>query len=77
MQSIEEAKTREITMSATSVSSSSSYVPLALNDLTGTKFKIIRGYRGAAPMALALEQGEVHAHGGIALEAIMAPKRSG
>ncbi|MCC6887459.1 MAG: hypothetical protein IT536_02900 [Hyphomicrobiales bacterium] len=74
-QTIEEAKQREITMSATSVSSSSSYVPLALNDLIGTKFKVIRGYRGAAPMALALEQGEVHAHGGMALEAILATKR--
>lgn len=75
VQSIEDAKKREITISATSVSSSSSYVPLALNDLIGTKFKVIRGYRGAAPMALALEQGEVHAHGGIALEAILATKK--
>ena len=74
-QTIEQAKAREITMSATSVSSSSSYVPLALNDLIGTRIKVIRGYRGAAPMALALEQGEVHAHGGMALEAILATRK--
>jgi tripartite-type tricarboxylate transporter receptor subunit TctC len=75
VQSVEQAKKREITISATSASSSSSYVPLALNDLIGTKFKIIRGYRGAAPMALALEQGEVQAHGGFAYEAIQSSKQ--
>ncbi len=74
-QTVEEAKTREMTIGATSPSSSSSYVPLALNDLVGTKFKIIRGYAGAAPIALAMEGGEVDAHGGMALEAIMAGKR--
>jgi tripartite-type tricarboxylate transporter receptor subunit TctC len=75
-QSVEEARKTEITMSATSASSSSSYVPLALNDLIGTRIKVIRGYRGAAPMALALEQGEVHAHGGIAYEAIQSSKQN-
>jgi tripartite-type tricarboxylate transporter receptor subunit TctC len=75
-QTVADAKKREITMSATSTSSSSSYVPLALNDLIGTKFKVIRGYRGAAPMALALEQGEVQAHGGIAYEAIQTSKKN-
>jgi len=70
VQSVEEARTREITIAATVRNSSSSYVPLALNDLTGTKFNVIRGYQGAAPMALAMERGEVHAHGGMALEAI-------
>ena len=73
-QTIAEAKDREITMGATSISSSSSYVPLALNDLAGTKIKIIRGYAGAPPIALAMERGEVNAHGGIALEAILAGK---
>jgi tripartite-type tricarboxylate transporter receptor subunit TctC len=70
VQSVEEAKRREITIAATVRNSSSSYVPLALNDLTGTNFNVIRGYQGAAPMALAMERGEVNAHGGMALEAI-------
>ena len=69
-QSVEEVKHKEITIAATVRNSSSSYVPLALNDLIGTKFNIIRGYQGAAPMALAMERGEVNAHGGMALEAI-------
>jgi tripartite-type tricarboxylate transporter receptor subunit TctC len=73
-QTVEEAKAKEITVGATSISSSSSYVPLALNDLIGTKFKVIRGYSGSPPIALAMERGEVHAHGGLALEALLAGK---
>jgi tripartite-type tricarboxylate transporter receptor subunit TctC len=69
-QSVEDAKRQEINIAATVRNSSSSYVPLALNELVGTKFNVIRGYQGAAPMALAMERGEVHAHGGMALEAI-------
>ena len=45
-----------------------------LNDLVGTKFKIIRGYHGSPPMALAMERGEVHAIGGMSWEAIQMTK---
>jgi tripartite-type tricarboxylate transporter receptor subunit TctC len=75
-QTVEEAKTREITMGATSVSSSSSYLPAAFNDLVGTKIKVIRGYSGSAPITLAMERGEVNAHGGLALEAIIPAKEN-
>src|SRR5262249_7260665 len=40
----------------------------------GTKFKIIRGYQGSPPMALAMERGEVDAIGGMAWEAIQTTK---
>ena len=73
--SIAEAKGAEITIGATSASSSSSYVPMALNDLIGTKFRIIRGYTGAPPISLAMERGEVDAHGGLALEVIQTSKK--
>ena len=74
-QTVEQAKIHEITVGATSVSSSSSYIPLALNDLDGTEFKVIRGYTGSAPIALAMERGEINAHGGMALETILANKQ--
>jgi tripartite-type tricarboxylate transporter receptor subunit TctC len=35
------------------------YMPLFLNNVLGTKFKIISGYRGANDVYLALERGEV------------------
>src|SRR5712691_3275728 len=63
-QSVEEAKKKEIIIAASVPSNSSSFIPAALNDLVGTKFKIILGYPGSPPMALAMERGEVHAVGG-------------
>jgi tripartite-type tricarboxylate transporter receptor subunit TctC len=75
VQSVEAAKQREITIAATVPSNSASFIPSALNDLVGTKFKIIRGYQGSPPMALAMERGEVDAIGGISWEAIQTTKQ--
>ncbi len=74
VQSIEAAKQKEIVIAASVPSNSSSFIPTALNDLIGTKFKIIRGYHGSPPMALAMERGEVHAVGGMSWEAIQTTK---
>jgi hypothetical protein len=35
-------------------------IPLLLNSLAGTRFKIIRGYAGTNPVVLAMENGEVN-----------------
>jgi tripartite-type tricarboxylate transporter receptor subunit TctC len=35
-------------------------VPQLMNNLMGTKFKIVTGYSGAAPVRNAMEKGEVH-----------------
>jgi tripartite-type tricarboxylate transporter receptor subunit TctC len=74
VQSIEEAKQRTIIIAASVPSNSSSYIPTALNDLIGTKFKIVRGFPGSPPMALAMERGEVEAIGGMSWEAIQLTK---
>ncbi|HEY2229624.1 MAG TPA: hypothetical protein VGI22_18185 [Xanthobacteraceae bacterium] len=73
-QSVAEAKRREIIIAASIPSNSSSYIPLALNDLIGTRFKIVRGFPGSPPMALAMERGEVDAIGGISLESVQLSK---
>src|SRR5262249_35446858 len=65
----------ELVIAASVPSNSSSFIPTALNDLIGTKFKIIRGYHGSPPMALAMERGEVHAVGGMSWEAIQTTKQ--
>jgi len=70
VQSVEAAKRDEIVIAASVPSNSSSFIPTALNDLVGTRFKIIRGYQGSPPMALAMERGEVDAIGGMSWEAI-------
>jgi tripartite-type tricarboxylate transporter receptor subunit TctC len=74
VQSVEAAKRDEIVIAASVPSNSSSFIPTALNDLVGTRFKIIRGYQGSPPMALAMERGEVHAIGGMSWEAIQTTK---
>jgi tripartite-type tricarboxylate transporter receptor subunit TctC len=72
---VEEAKRSEVIVGASSASSSSSFIPLALNDLAGTKFRVVRGYQGSGPMALAMERGEIHALGGMSWEAIQTSKQ--
>src|SRR5262249_58177433 len=74
VQSVEAAKRDEIVIAASVPSNSSSFIPTALNDLVGTRFKIIRGYQGSPPMALAMERGEVDAIGGMSWEAIQTTK---
>jgi tripartite-type tricarboxylate transporter receptor subunit TctC len=70
VQTIEEAKTREILMAGTVASNTSNFIPLALNDLIGTKIKVIRGFRGSPDQALAMVRGEVNSIGGMSWEAI-------
>ena len=74
VQSVAAAKQKELAIAASVPSNSSSFIPTALNDLIGTRFKIIRGYHGSPPMALAMERGEVHAVGGMSWEAIQTTK---
>src|SRR5438067_9721989 len=75
VQTIEQAKHRELLMAGTVASNSSSFIPTALNDLIGTRFKIVRGFPGSPPMALAMERGEVDAIGGISWEAVQLTKQ--
>ena len=57
-------------MAGTVASNTSNFIPVALNDLIGTKIKVIKGYRGSPDQALAMMRGETDAIGGMAWEAI-------
>jgi tripartite-type tricarboxylate transporter receptor subunit TctC len=70
VQTIEEAKRREILMAGTVPSNTANFIPAALNDLIGTKIKVILGFRGSPDQALAMLRGEVQSIGGISWEAI-------
>jgi tripartite-type tricarboxylate transporter receptor subunit TctC len=59
---IEDAKTQEVVMGATSDTTSSQYMR-AMNALAGTRFKIIQGYPGGNEINLAMEKGEVAGRG--------------
>jgi tripartite-type tricarboxylate transporter receptor subunit TctC len=70
VQTIAEAKQREILMAGTVASNTSNFIPAALNDLIGTKIKVIMGYRGSPDQALAMMRGETNSIGGMSWEAI-------
>jgi len=50
---------REVALSSTGHGSPNYFVPRILNQLLGTKFKVITGYPGATEADLAIERGEV------------------
>jgi tripartite-type tricarboxylate transporter receptor subunit TctC len=56
---IDQAKTREVAVSASGAGGNSSIVPKILNEFLGTKFKVIGGYAEGSGSTLALERGEV------------------
>lgn len=58
IRSLDDARAREVPISATGASSNSTLGPLLLNALIGTRFKPISGYDGGTSM-LAVERGEV------------------
>ncbi|MGE0652426.1 MAG: tripartite tricarboxylate transporter substrate-binding protein, partial [Alphaproteobacteria bacterium] len=58
--SIQDAFTRELIAGGTGPTSSSVVMPRVMNQLLGTKFKVVAGYKGSSDVALAMERGEVH-----------------
>lgn len=63
VRTIEDAKAREVTMGATGAANVFALGPLMLNQLIGTKFKIIGGYKGTSDIHIAMERGELDGAG--------------
>jgi tripartite-type tricarboxylate transporter receptor subunit TctC len=59
VRSIDDAKTREVVLAGTGPTSSSVVMPRLMNELIGTKFKVVTGYQGPTSAQLAFERGEV------------------
>ncbi len=57
-----DAQKFESTLSGTGAGSTVSIYPTVLNNVFGTKFKLIMGYRGSNDAMLAVERGEVEGH---------------
>jgi tripartite-type tricarboxylate transporter receptor subunit TctC len=60
---IQDVMQRELVVGATGTASGSFLYPYALNQLVGTKFKIVTGYPGGNDVNLAMERGEVGGRG--------------
>lgn len=59
VKSLADAKKKEVLAGGTGAGSGTVLYPTILNNLMGTKFKIIIGYRSAGDIDLAMERGEV------------------
>jgi len=62
VRSMDDARTREVTVGSTGDDPSTHY-PKVLNALLGTRFRIITGYPGGQDINLAMERGELDARG--------------
>ncbi|MDB5650083.1 MAG: tripartite tricarboxylate transporter family receptor, partial [Hyphomicrobiales bacterium] len=67
IKTIQDALSREVVVGGTGPGSRTLSFPRALNNLVGTKFKIVSGYPGGNEITLALEKGEVEGYCGWAL----------
>jgi tripartite-type tricarboxylate transporter receptor subunit TctC len=63
IRTIQDVMQRELVVGATGIASGSHLYPHALNQLVGTRFKIVTGYPGGNDMNLAMERGEVGGRG--------------
>lgn len=60
-----EAFTKQITLGASGGGGSTVDFPTLLNNVLGTKFKVVRGYPGSSQISLAIENGEVQGTCGV------------
>jgi tripartite-type tricarboxylate transporter receptor subunit TctC len=61
VKTIEDARKREIIAGASSRGATTFTYPALMNELLGTRFKIVTGYTGGSEINLAMERGEVEA----------------
>ncbi len=62
VKTIEDARSKELVLGGT-VGTTSVIYPMVLNELAGTKFKVVTGYPGGNQINLAMESGEVQGRG--------------
>jgi tripartite-type tricarboxylate transporter receptor subunit TctC len=60
IKTIDDAKRKEVLMAASGKSAQPYMIPVVLNEVLGTKFRVITGYNGLNGMHLAMDRGEVH-----------------
>ncbi len=72
---LHDATKRDVVLGASGAGSPSSQVPQILNNVLGTKFKIINGFPATA-IDVAMERGEVEARGGISLGRLKSFRRA-
>jgi tripartite-type tricarboxylate transporter receptor subunit TctC len=62
VKTFDDALKTEATLSGTGAGSTVAIYPTVTNNVLGTKFKLVMGYKGSGEAMLAVERGEVHGH---------------
>ncbi len=65
VKTLEEAMHKQAVLGAIGKSSNTYMLPKLMNNVIGTKFKIISGYRGGSPIRKAIATGELHGWAGM------------
>ena len=60
VQTIREAQEKEVIIGALGTATTTYTNPIALNNILGTKFKVVPGYKGGGEIRMAMERAEVH-----------------
>jgi tripartite-type tricarboxylate transporter receptor subunit TctC len=72
VESITDLTSKEVVVGATTPGTTMVDFPLLVNDVLGTKFKVVRGYQGTPQINLAIERGEVQGMGGLGWASVKA-----
>jgi tripartite-type tricarboxylate transporter receptor subunit TctC len=73
-QTAEDLFSIELLVGATDPAADTYFFPYVLNNVLGTKFKIVSGYRAQPPILLAMERGEVQGSGNVGLDSLVASR---
>jgi tripartite-type tricarboxylate transporter receptor subunit TctC len=71
---LEDARKKETLLATATTNSTSSFYGRLLNEVLGTKFKLIPGYNGLSPVFLAMERGEIEGHPSVTYSTLKATK---
>ena len=71
---LEDARKRETLLATATTNSTSSFYGRLLNEVLGTKFKLIPGYNGLSPVFLAMERNEIEGHPSVTYSTLKATK---
>jgi tripartite-type tricarboxylate transporter receptor subunit TctC len=72
--SLDDARKQEMIVAGTGAGSETDSIPLILNDVLKTKFRVVTGYLGTKETFMAIENGEAHGRCGLTFSSLKASK---
>lgn len=74
VKTIEDARQQEVLLGATGAGGGNLQYPALMNNMLGTKFRVIAGYSTGSDIPLAMERGEVHGRANHSFSSLMAQR---